>query len=102
VRLILGPLVDPAAEQLDLMLGQFRLVRVGRRHQLVFVVRGDPLDQRAVLRLAGDDGILNGRVAQVQTQLGLPVALIRTVAGVTPIRQQRPNLPIEINRPRKR
>ena len=47
------PLANPFRDQLDVVWGQ-RLAEFVRRHPDVRVIAGDPLDDRALLRVAGD------------------------------------------------
>ena len=53
--LILTALGDPGAED-GLVLGGYRLLRFGRRHDVVRVVRKDAVDDFALVGLTGDDG----------------------------------------------
>ena len=55
VRLPGGALFDPALDQRDLG-GLEGLVLLGRRHDLLFVLGDDALEERALVRLALDDG----------------------------------------------
>src|SRR6266545_7695293 len=54
-------LLDPAAEQRDLALGQLA-ARIGRRHAFGCVGGGDALEQLALPGLAGHDGSIAAKV----------------------------------------
>ena len=58
------------------------VLAVGRRHDLVGVVAGDALDERAAGRVAGLDGLLEGVGLDVEAELALALALVGAVAGV--------------------
>ena len=85
VAFVLGALLDPAAEDRDLIGGEVRLFAGRGRHVLVGVGRGDPLDERAFVGLAGNDGrvaaeIGGGSVAEVEAQIGLAMLGVGSVA----------------------
>src|SRR5262249_49372339 len=66
--------------------------RLGRRHDLVRPLRTDPLDERAGVRLAGNDDLgLEGIVATVEAQAGLARGAIRAMTGEAVLRQDRPH-----------
>ncbi len=98
-------LIDPLFEQGDL----FRLqlfASLGRRHAVLRVGGRDLLDQFAFGGFAGNDGTAaapqlgEGAFLGIQPQLGLALTGVRTMTRETVFRQERQNLPIEINRGR--
>ena len=96
-----GTLLDPAAQDADLLVRQRWFVR---RHSLPFLVRGDPPDQFAGLRIAGHDrcqpriGRGEGRFTRRQTQTALCIA--RPVALEAVLGQNRLHLACEIHQRR--
>ena len=62
VRLVFRALADPLGDGGDLLLGERRLFRVRRRHDLVRVFGGNTLKEEAFLGLAGNDAVA-GRLA---------------------------------------
>ena len=102
VRLVVGPLGDPAAQQRLLGVRQ-RQVRVGRRHHVVFEVREDAPDELALLRNARLDDrppvvdVLERPVARIEAQLGLPLRGVGPVTAKAAVRQQRADLEAEVD-----
>src|SRR5438034_10577497 len=98
MRAVLRPLFDPPLEDVDLS-GTERLdAGVGRRHPLRLVVGGDPCDQFALARCAGDDRALgDGTLADVETELRFPLARVGPVAAEAVVRQDRPDVAAEID-----
>jgi len=98
MRLILRAGSNPAFEQVFLFLRQ-DFVCLGRRHQVIRVRCGDPVNQRTCLRLARNDCLLlQGRLADVQPQVGLAGLGIRAVTLKTVLRQNRLNVAVEFDR----
>src|SRR5207245_1939655 len=82
-------------EQL-LLLGRECLVRFGRRHDFLRVGREDMLDELAQSWLAGNNGLLlEGDFANIQPQLCFALVLVRPVACVTVLGQNRANVAAE-------
>jgi hypothetical protein len=105
VRRVLGPRGDPAAQQLALLRGQRRLLRLRRRHALVGIRAGDAREQQALRRRAGNDRearLARGRRARegVEAQLRLARARVGAVAGEAALGQERADLAREIGRAR--
>src|SRR5205823_4602447 len=97
---------DPLLERVDLP-GAERVLGPRRRHDVLVRMRGDALDEDALVRLAGDDGwprlaAAQGRVALVQTQLALAVLLVHAVAVEAMLRENGPDVAIEGERRRLR
>ena len=100
VRLILGALGDPAAEEL-LLFGRERLVGLVRGHGIAFVENAD--DDLALVRVARDDGedsvfgLFDGLVADVEPQPGLAGVRIETVAVEAGVRHDGPDVAVKRN-----
>src|SRR5207248_11793503 len=96
VRGVLGALLDPRLEPGDLVRGE-SLAGLGRRHPAVLVARlADPLDERTLGRLAGDDRpLLDGRGPVVEPELALLNG--RTVALEAGVREDRADVTGEID-----
>ena len=99
VALVLGAVVDPAAEDLDLGRGQ-RLPRRGHRIEVV----GDPFDEQAGVRIARHDRRiatgphrLDGTLADVEPQAALPGGLVGPVTGEAAGDEDRSNVAIEVD-----
>ena len=91
-----GAFGDPAAEDVDLRRGQPRLVRLGRRHELILVRGDDAFDERADLGLARDERFLGqGGFAEVEAQLALAVRLILAVAAEAVVGEDGEDVPAE-------
>ncbi len=88
----LGALVDPFADQRDLVVGQRFgvMIALGRRHHVTRVVGRDPFDQFRGSRIAGDDdavavlGHAEGRFAVDERDAGafLDAAVATDTRGV--------------------
>src|SRR5262249_39033695 len=85
-------LFNPAANGLDLLMIQGRLLRLGGRHALVGIVTGDPVHQATAGGVARLIGSLNRQFAHVQAQPSLAPTLVRAMAGVAAVGQKRLNL----------
>ena len=97
-----GAFGDPAAEEVDLGGRQPRLVRLGRRHELVLVVGHDALDQGADVGLARHERLLGqGRLPDVEPELGLAMRLVLAVAAETVIGEDGQDVPAEAHRLRR-
>src|SRR5439155_9919440 len=87
----------------DLRRAEF-LAALRWRHQVVFVLRGEPRHQFALFRMAGDDGIaarlkrLEGLILSVEAQLCFPFLLVGSVAGETVVGKNRLDFAVEIDR----
>ena len=82
--------VDPAAHGFDRVFAQ-RLSQRGGRHAPHAVGGDQPLEQRARLRVAGDDMGGEERVG-VEPQLRLPGSLVRPVATEAGVGEERPHV----------
>ena len=102
VRLVLGPLLDPALEQFDLPSRQ-RLAAVHWRHLFARVSGPDPASQLTLTELPRHEGdatrsqLRLGVFGHIQPQPRLSCLLIRPMTGKTIVRQDRPDVAIEFN-----
>ena len=101
-----GPLSNPLGQQVNFLSGEF-LARVKRWHGIVRVATGDACDQLTVIRFARHDRSMSveipGRaLRRVDTQFGLSLGVVRAVALVALVRQDRPNVAIEVDLLRRR
>ena len=99
--LVLGALFNPTLERLLVGCGQ-NLVRLLGRHGLVLVLRDNAGPQFALCQVTGNDGpdtiaIGQGPFPFVQTQLGLPLLRVLTMAGEAILRKNGPHVAIEPN-----
>ncbi len=101
---VLGPLLDPELQDIDL--GRRKPVAsFPGRHAERLVFLGDPQDQGTGFGIARDDRRLaalerlDRRCALVQPQTFGPFRFVLTVACETVLGQDRPNFTIEIDRP---
>jgi hypothetical protein len=89
---------DPLLQQI-LLLGSEDFVRIGRRHQVLGIVREDALDQFALARLAGHDCFaFESGFAEVEAEFAFALAGIRPVAGETIVGKDGANRLIEADR----
>ena len=88
-------LFDPAADQLDLDWLKF-LVRLRRRHLLFRIIRVDSRPRFAAVQVATLERRENAFLL-IETHLRLAVFFRRAVALKTIVRQDRPNVPIELH-----
>jgi hypothetical protein len=101
VLLIGRTLFDPAFEDRNL-LGFERLVRPRRGHDDVRIGRRDPLPQRTLVEIAGNDRrrALPDRqraIRHIQPQIRLAVLGVEPVAGETVRREDRPDVAVELH-----
>ena len=99
-------LFNPGADQLHLIFFQLEL-ELWRRHSLPGLLCGDPLVELALARFASDDrsgSIVFGveSVPQVEPQAGLAFFLIRSVAGIAVVGENRANVTVEVDSCRRR
>src|SRR5262245_8865507 len=95
MRLINGPGSNPVSEQLLLRRGQ-GFMGLRWRHGVVWVCRGDGLNQFAFFRFAWNEGVgFESYFTNVQPQFGFAVIFVRTVAFETVVRKQRADVAIE-------
>jgi len=98
-----GPLLDPAANQLDLGLGERFAVGVGRRHPLVGIFGKDPPQEFALVGVIGNDGpqarigLGRGAVSQIEANASLAGRVVGPVALVAAVRQQRADIAIVVD-----
>ena len=102
VFFVVGALLNPLLQQRHLTGGQF-FARSRGRHHFARLRRGNPTHQRTRFGFAGHDGkmILEfgpRPLGRVETQIGLAFLLVRTVAEVTVVGEDRPDVAIEIDR----
>ena len=107
VRLPRGALLDPSLDLRHLR-GLQRLVRLGRGHDLVFVLGDDALEKRALVGLSFDDGrglflavliLPRGEEAGlgVETQAGLARAGVGAVAMEAGVGEHRADVAVELH-----
>lgn len=108
MRLVDRAFLDPAANQVDLLL-RHRHLGLGGRHDLVRVVADHALEGHALLRMTGHDraplalGEWSVRLfLKVESQPGLAVAGVGAVTGEAAVRQDGADLVAEGNRLRLR
>ena len=77
MRVPLRAFVDPATQQVDLLVGQ-RVPGIGRRHVLVRIRVRDALHEHALGRVARDDDatLREGAVLGVEMKLGFALLLV--------------------------
>ena len=100
-ELIRKHLNDPVDEQLFFL---FREMLAGffGGHLCELVVCQDSFDERALRRIAGNDGcaLVSDRqraFSDIQPQVGLPLALVGTVTEKAFVREDRPDVPVEFD-----
>ena len=94
MRLVLGAFGDPLLERFFLGGGEL-LVGFRRRHHRVGIGRVGARDERALGRLAGDDGIvLDGDFAFVEAEVGLAGGAVGAVAGEAVLREDRADVAV--------
>ena len=97
VPLVRRTLFDPAPQRGDLFGRQTAPLARRRRHEHVLVVRRDALDQRAFVRLAGDNRHGQRPFACIQSQVGLAMFWVGPMAIET-VRKDRPDIAVKANR----
>ncbi len=103
--LVLGPVFDPLRQDRNLFRRQ-RFVRLDRRHPVFFVRGRDPIDQFTRGRIARHDRIVPGPVRElsqccfrrIEPQPGSKPFLVRAVALETILGQDRPDVPVVVDR----
>jgi len=101
VFLPLGPLFDPAADQVDLRCRE-RLARFGGRHPLFGIGGYDSLIKFALREIGWNERVMTTEVGTgsrfgVQSQIGLALRLIGPVALIADIGKNRPDVAIEFD-----
>ena len=102
VALILGAFLDPLFDEGDLGFGE-HLVELRRRHVVIRVVGAQALHHFALFRMPGRDGGIAGLAAlargfeRIKSQLALDLILVRAVAGVAGVGEDRPDVPVELD-----
>ena len=87
---------DPLRQQLLLPRREI-LVRIRRRHLLIRIVGGNPVDQFAVVGIARREGVPGQRdLAHIEPELGLTMLFVRPVAVVALVRKDGTDVAIEI------
>ena len=103
MRLVGGTFFDPAPDQSNLVVRKTVVPSVGGGHALALVGGRDALVDAAFGRVAGHDAVPAfaqigfGVGFAIQAQRTLAVTLVRPVAGKAAVRQQGPDLTIELN-----
>ena len=97
-----GPLLDPQADEFDLLFVQFE-PGVGRGHAEGFLTGGNSLEHLAPVRVAGDDGAVSAQVGEgsllgIEAQLGGAGRLVGPVAGVAAVGQEGTDVAVELHR----
>jgi hypothetical protein len=97
VLLVGGTLLDPLFQDVLLTLGEL-LVRIRRRHEVVFVIGEDAGDELAFAGFAGNEGFgLHGLVSEVEPQIGLTMLRIVAVAVEAVVAQNGPHIAVELD-----
>ena len=102
MRLPLRSIFNPLFDQRDLLIVQL-LVEILRRHPLVDVVRSDAAEQLAFIQLARNNRVpaavqfSEGTFLIIQPQTRLARPFIRPVAGEAIVREDRANVPVEVD-----
>jgi hypothetical protein len=102
MSIVLRSLFDPATQNINLCRRQDFSGLCGR-HVQVCIGRGDSFQQFAVIRVVGHNrsrpglGWFHRGAALIQTQPGGSMSIIRTVTLKTVLRQDRPDIAIELN-----
>jgi len=97
-----GALLDPLREQSGVLFGEV-LLGVSRRHALLAVGGGDAVVDFTFVEVTGDDGgaaedLGVGAFGGVEAEIGLTGLFVGTVALETVVREDRHDIPAEINR----
>ena len=95
------PLFDPATDEIDLVPSQL-LAGPGRRHTLSLGVSADASQESAFAWILRCDHPIAAAVGKdsfpsIQPQVYLALSLIGAMASETVIRQDRPNVAVELN-----
>ena len=95
-----GPLVDPFADQLNLLRSQGP-VGIGRRHSEASILGADPLVKPAVSALARKDYLVAATVSEdtffsIQPELGLAALLVRPMTSEAVVGKNGADFPVEI------
>src|SRR2546427_409158 len=90
-----------AISLINLLISEMAL-SIGWRHPFGFVRCADALVQKARGQVAGHDELMSAAffkqaILGIEAQLGHALLLIRAVAGEASIREDRPDLPVEIH-----
>ena len=101
MRLVGGALLDPLAEQGDLVCREFA-GRIRRWHMHVWIRRIDPAPQLALFEHARLDGLMpfdhvRRALGNVEAQAGFALVVVETVTGKTVLREDGPNILVEAN-----
>ena len=97
-----GPLLDPQADEIDLLFVELE-PGVGRGHAESLLLGGDALEHLAPVRIAGEDGPVSAQVGEgslpgVEAQLGGAGRLVGPVAGVAAVGQEGTDVAVELHR----
>ena len=91
-------LEDPLSQCLLLRVGQGAM-RVDRRHPLLRVLRENPVDEFALVRLAGNNhAFLPLSLARVQSQPSLARLRVLSMTVIAVLRQDGPHIAAEVDR----
>ena len=103
---VFGPLLDPSFDEVLFRRGQWLLVGISRRHDLILVVGGNVIPEFALLQIARFDGMEVAAnavgsvftIRLIQPQLALALVLVRSVTLKASVREDRAHVPVEIDR----
>lgn len=93
---------DPTSNRFDLSRCE-ALIGIDRGHAYVFFVTADTGKDLAFFRMARHNRaqsripLIQGAFLNIQSQTALTVVFIRTMTGETSVRQERPDISIEVN-----
>ena len=95
-----GSVFDPASNEVPFGFRERFSMRIGRRHEVVFLVSDDPIPEFTILeRTGGEDGdpIAGslGLFLQIESQVRFSMARVRTVAMEAAVGQDGQNVPTE-------
>jgi len=98
---VFSPLFDPFAEKLFLLVAEI-LVRVGWWHDFLQVCTENPVNNLTLIWISRQEGIayaapLQSSFCSIEPQFALALMFVRSVTGETVVRENRPDIPIEID-----
>ena len=101
MRLVFRAFGNPAPQSVFFRRGQ-RLFRLRWRYEIIGIGGVDAMDQLALLRLSRCHGLFtvmirDGTIALIQPQIGLAALFIEAVAAKALVREDGPDIAIELN-----
>jgi hypothetical protein len=99
----LGSFLNPESDSVNFRGRQFGVSCGGRGHAECLVIRRDASKHFALIRIPGHNGespfakVPLCTFFSIESQLGNPIRLVWTVTGKTFVRQNRTNVPIELD-----